>query len=88
MSIEREIVNGLIEEERRYRPLFEEMTANSDHWKEPFTAVVPADEFDDYSAAAEFFVGAPLVRTNTDYAVSGVVDVSCVGYYGTWLREA
>ena len=82
MSIERENSRVRLNAARdRLRPLYDEMTVNSDHWKEPFTAVVPADEFDDYSAAAEFFVGAPLVRTNTDYAVSGVVDVSCVGYY-------
>ncbi len=68
-------------EHDRLRPLFDEMTADLNHWKEPFTAVVPADEFDDYSAAAVFFVGAPLVRMNTDYAVTGVVEASCVGYY-------
>ena len=75
-------------EHDRLRPLYDEMIADHDgHWKDAFTAVVPADEFDDYSAAAVFFVGAPLVKTNTDYAVSGVVDASFIGYYaavGEW----
>ena len=60
MSTEREIVNGLIAEEKRYRPLFKEMTAHSDHWKDPFYADVPCDEFDTYSKAAEFYTGSPL----------------------------
>ena len=89
MSTEREILYvtnnwraRLNAEHDRLKPLYDEMTANlTGHWKEPFTAVVPADEFDDYSAAAVFFVGAPLVRTNTDYDVTGVVDASCIGYY-------
>jgi len=69
-------------EHDRLKPLYDEMTADqTSHWKEPFTAVVPADEFDDYSAAAVFFVGAPLVKLNDDYEHTGVVDVSCVGYY-------
>ena len=69
-------------EHDRLKPLYDEMTADqTSHWKEPFTAVVPTDEFDDYSAAAVFFVGAPLVKLNADYAHTGVVDVSCVGYY-------
>ena len=68
-------------EHDRLRPLYLEMIAGHDgHWKEPFTAVVPTDEFDDYSAAAVFFVGAPLVKLNTDYAHTGVVDVSCIGH--------
>ena len=67
-------------EHDRLKPLYDEMTADqTSHWKEPFTAVVPPDEFDDYSAAAVFFVGAPLVKLNTDYAHTGVVDVSCIG---------
>ena len=68
-------------EHDRLRPLYDEMTADHDgHWKNPFTAVVPADKFDDYSAAAVYFVGAPLVRTST--ALSGCfVSASCVGYY-------
>ena len=90
--IEREIVDGLIAEEKRYRPLFEEMTAKNDHWKDPFTAIVPANEFDDYSAAAEFYTGAPLVRLSfPSYrcVIRGeMLHVGCVGYYGTWLREA
>ena len=76
-------------EHDRLKPLYDEMTADvTGHWKEPFTAVVPADEFDDYSAAAVYFVGAPLVRTNTDYAVTGVVDASCVGYYAAVGAQA
>ena len=71
----------LNEEHARLLPLYDEMTEGMDNWKEPFTAAVPTDEFDDYSAAAVFFVGAPLVKTNTDYDITGVVDVSCVGYY-------
>ena len=71
----------LNEEHDRLLPLYEEMTKDAINWKDPFTAVVPTDEFDDYSDAAVFFVGAPLVKMNTDYEHTGVVDVSCVGYY-------
>ena len=64
-------------EHDRLRPLYDEMTANqTGHWKDAFTAVVPADEFDDYSAAAVFFAGAPLVKTNTDYDHTGICEVS------------
>ena len=78
MSIEREIVNGLIAEEKIYRPLFKEMTATSDHWKDPFYADVPCDEFDTYSKAAEFYTGSPLKIGDISYPF---YRVWCAGYY-------
>ena len=78
VMIEREIVNALIAEEKIYRPLFKEMTATSDHWKDPFYADVPCDEFDTYSKAAEFYTGSPLeIGWKT---ISNKYVVHCAGY--------
>ena len=77
MSREEKWIEELNAEHDRLRPLYDEMTAaNGGNWKISFDAVVPADEFDDYSAAAVFFAGAPLVKTNTDYDHTGICEVS------------
>ena len=75
-------------EHDRLRPLYDEMTADhTDHWKEPFTAVVPADEFDDYNAAAVYFLGSGLTVIDKHVLVTktaGLIDevtVHCQGYH-------
>ena len=49
-------------EDKKLRPLFDEMTADLNHWKNPFTCVVPVDKFADYCAAAVFYTGSELVK--------------------------
>ena len=75
-------------EHDRLRPLYDEMTADqTGHWKEPFTAVVPADKFDDYSAAAVYFLGSGLTIVDKHTLVtkkSGLINkltVHCQGYH-------
>ena len=46
------LVKRLNAEEKKFRPLFDEMTNDLNHWKNPFTCVVPVDKFADYCAAA------------------------------------
>ena len=52
-------------EEKRLRPLFDEMTNDLNHWKNPFTCVVPVEKFAEYCAAALFYTASPLVEVFT-----------------------
>ena len=73
-------------EDKRLRPLFDEMTADLNHWKNPFTCVVPVDKFADYCAAAVFYTGSELVKVLHTVATNGFgkdkVFARCAGYYG------
>ena len=69
-------------EEKRLRPLFDEMTNDLNHWKNPFTCVVPVDKFADYCAAALFYTASPLVEVFTTGFGKGKVFARCAGYYG------
>jgi len=73
-------------EDKKLRPLFDKMTETTSHWKNPFTAVIPVAEFDDYNAAAIFFTASPLVKLYTgkgyEKTLKGLVAVKCEGYYG------
>jgi len=82
----REIMNEtakrLNAEEKRLRPLFDEMTNDLNHWKNPFTCVVPVEKFADYCAAALFYTASPLVEVFTTGFGKGKVFARCAGYYG------
>ena len=82
----REIMNAtakrLNAEEKRLRPLFDEMTNDLNHWKNPFTCVVPVEKFADYCAAAVFYTASPLVEVFTTGFGKGKVFARCAGYYG------
>ena len=69
-------------EEKRLRPLFDEMTNDLNHWKNPFTCVVPVEKFADYCAAALFYTASPLVEVFTTGFGKGKVFARCAGYYG------
>ena len=69
-------------EEARLRPLFDEMTNDLNHWKNPFTCVVPVDKFADYCAAALFYTASPLVKVFTTGFGKSKVFARCAGYYG------
>ena len=69
-------------EEKRLRPLFDEMTNDLNHWKNPFTCVVPVEKFAEYCAAALFYTASPLVEVFTTGFGKGKVFAKCAGYYG------
>ena len=73
-------------EDKKLRPLFDEMTNDLNHWKNPFTCVVPVDKFADYCAAAVFYAGSELVKVLHTVATNGFgkdkVFARCAGYYG------
>ena len=69
-------------EDKRLRPLFDEMTNDLNHWKNPFTCVVPVEKFADYCAAALFYTASPLVEVFTTGFGKGKVFAKCAGYYG------
>ena len=69
-------------EEKRIRPLFDEMTNDLNHWKNPFTCVVPVEKFAEYCAAALFYTASPLVEVFTTGFGKGKVFARCAGYYG------
>ena len=73
-------------EEKKLRPLFDEMTNDLNHWKNPFTCVVPVDKFAEYCAAAVFYTGSELVKVLHTVATNGFgkdkVFAKCAGYYG------
>ena len=69
-------------EEKRLSPLFDEMTNDLNHWKNPFTCVVPVEKFAEYCAAAVFYTASPLVEVFTTGFGKGKVFAKCAGYYG------
>jgi S-formylglutathione hydrolase FrmB len=58
---------------------------NPDNWKEAITAEIPAQAFDQYNAAAEFYTGAGLAIVGTFTRADGcqMVAVTGPGYYAT-----
>jgi len=76
------LVKRLNAEDKRLRPLFDEMTNDLNHWKNPFTCVVPVEKFADYCAAALFYTASPLVEVFTTGFGKGKVFARCAGYYG------
>ena len=49
------------------------------HWKMPFECIINADDFDDYSDAAEYMTGARLEIVEGLF--NGEILVRCRGYY-------
>ena len=65
----------------KHKQNFDVMIKNSGvtNWKMPFECTINADDFDDFSDAAEYMTGARLERVEGLYA--GEILVRCKGCY-------